>query len=503
VDPTGTNNKSQPRRTSRPSYYQGVVFTGAGTAISIALLFFETMIAARVLDTESYGIYALLLVVVNFLIMIVDFGFVTALTQLIASSEGFRQVALANTALFFRLLIVIGFSSVFWLGRNLITLQDPSGVLLRYAAFIPLMLLVASLDELLSGVLQGFQAYHHMAIAQIIRSVLRLIISAVLLIVMQFGLLALLSSWIISFLVSSLYQYFVLPLPRRFLWQRPLLREILHFGLPLQGNRLLWFVSGRVDVLLLGVLVGPTGVAYYSVATRIPEALVRLAQSYIMVYFPSVTTLLAEGQRHRARVKLDHSLRLLSFALALVALTAVLFSREIVTLLFSDKYAPSSTAFALLMIALHITVLTTLMGYTLTAAGYPRRSFAQSLVRTVLTTVADLLLIPVLGFVGPALASTIAYYVTNPLCVWLLRRSGIFVTVAPYIKQTVLLWLCVALFWWAQPTNVLYKLAIIVLFLVLNASLSTISAGDLKLVLPNAVTKRLGVSKGATPNGLR
>jgi hypothetical protein len=111
--------------------------------------------------------------------------------------------------------------------------------------------------------------------------------------------------------------------------------------------------------------------------------------------------------------------------------------------------------------------------------------------------VGDLLLIPRLGFVGAALANMISSYAANPVSIWLLRRSGIRLTVTHYAKQVVLLWLCAALFWWTRPSEILYQLAIIALFLVLNVALATISVEDLKLMLPDAVTRRLGRTKEA------
>jgi O-antigen/teichoic acid export membrane protein len=210
-----------------------------------------------------------------------------------------------------------------------------------------------------------------------------------------------------------------------------------------------------------------------------------------------MAALLAEGKRRQATWMLDHSLRLCSFAGAVGALGAVVFSREIITLLFSEKYAASSMAFALLMLAFHMTFLLSLAGYTLVAAGFPARSLGQDTIHVAFAVVGDLLLIPRLGFVGPAFAAVISSYVANPVSIWLLRRSDIRVTVAHYAKQTVLLWLCAALFWWTQPGGVTYKLAIIVLFLVLNAALATISIEDVKLMLPDAVTRRLGKTKEA------
>ena len=372
---------------------------------------------------------------------------------------------------------------------------------MRYSAYVLIMLLVASLDELLLAILQGCKAYQHMAIALILRSVLRLVLSALLLYVLGSGVMALIYSWIISFGIAAGYEYLVLPLSRKVHLNRNLLVETLRFGFPLQLNRFLWFVSSRINTLLIGALIGPSSVAIFGIAERIPNALLRLTQSYNLVYFPTTTELLTAGKKRRTEQLLDRSLRLLSFSMACGALIAVLFSQQIVTLFFSDKYAPSSPVFALLMIGLHVSVVLTLMGYTLTAAGYPKRSLGANLIRESVMIVADLLLIPALGVIGPAIARLVAQYTASPLSVWLLRRSDIRVAIAPLAKQTVLLWLCSASFWLIQPTALAPKTVVVVLFVLLSVALSTISRDDLSLVLPRAVTKRMGIGKEALPNG--
>ncbi len=482
-------------------FRRGVLLTGAGSAGNVALLFLETMFAVRWLAAEDYGIYALLVATVNFLVLAIDFGGKSAVTKMIAGAERAQQVALASGALVFRLAIAAAFAGVLWLGQSLLLLLDPSGTLRSYAGYLPLMLTVASFDELLLAILQGCRAYRPLAVAQILRSVLRLLLTVALLALFDLGVVALVYSWLLSFAVSIAYQFAALPLPKRFVWRGPLLGELLRFGLPLQVTRFLWFVVRRVDVLLLGILAGPVGVAYYSVAARVPEALQHLSESFIAVYFPTVASLLAKGERRQAGWVLNRSLRLLSFLGALVALSAVVFGQQLVVLLFSDRYEGSSLAFALLMIAFHMTFLATLMGYTLTSAGYPGRSLGQNAARSAVHLVADLLLIPALSFVGPAYAAVISSYATNPMAVLLLRRSGVAVTVAPYVKQTGLLLLCAALFWWLQPTGFAYKAGILALFLALNLLLATVCRDDLGLLLPARASGRLRARSDVSRRG--
>lgn len=488
---SGEENSGSSTRNS--TFSKDVVITTVGSATHIIFLFLETMIAVRFLDPDHYGVYVLVVAVVTFTATLIDLGSTTAATQLIASSEPDRQIKLAHSALAFRLVIIVIAIIVIWLGQDLFGLVDSSNELVGYHLFIPLMLASYSLDELFSSILQGFHAYRHMAISQAARGALRLLFTTLFLVVLHFGTEALIYSWILSFAICSTYQFLVLPVPKGLLWDRPLLGEILRFGFPIQLNQLVRVFYIRVDVLLLGALVGPTGVALYAVAARIPQAVQQLSDSYTVVFFPTLSTLLAKGQTAKANWVFNSSLRLLSFASAIAALIAVLFSHEIISLVFSEKYATSSWVFALLMIGLHISIIVNLMGYTLTAAGYPGRSLIANTVRVILNVLANLVLVPLLGFVGPALARLLAVYLSCPLDVWFLRRSGILVTVGTYIKQTVLLLACTALCWWTQPSALLYKAAIIVLFMMAASFLSTIEREDFALILPEVATKRLGI----------
>lgn len=169
-----------------------------------------------------------------------------------------------------------------------------------------------------------------------------------------------------------------------------------------------------------------------------------------------------------------------------------LFSQEVITFLFSSKYAGSAPAFALLMIALHLKLLVRVLGYTLTAAGHPGRSLAVDVARTVVSAAGALLLIPSLGVAGAALAAVMGGYASAPVAAWLVRRRRFSLAVAPYAKQTLILVLCGALGWWVGSTGSaaapLYKFALITVFIALNLLCSTISGEDLRLL----VTHRTG-----------
>ncbi len=479
-----------PPPTRGPSFFKGVMFTGAGTAFNIVFLFLETMIAVRVLDTESYGIYALLIVVVSFLVMVTDFGSTTAVTQLLVNADPARQSTLVSSVMAFRLAVAVLVSVIVLVIPAAMFLVDPSMAVVDYAIYIPMMLIVVSLDEALQAMLQGHQAFNHMAVANGVRSILRLGLSSAFLLLLHLGMKGLIYSWTISFGAAVIYELMVMPRRGRFVLSRQILGEVLRFGFPLQLNRVLWFVSSRVDVLLVGAFLGPSAVALFDVASRIPNALQRLVQAYTAVFFPKMTELLAGQDKSEAQRLLNRSLRLISFVIAVSALVAVVFSKQIVTILFSEKYAGASWIFALLMIGLQMNSLVTLMGYSLTSAGRPGRSLTTNAIREAMIVISDLVLIPLIGLAGPAWGRLAAYYVANPISVWMLRRSQIMVSTASYIKQTALLWLGVAITWWAQPEGFVARFGIVATFVALSIIWSTITRDDVELLSPRLVMRR-------------
>jgi len=463
---------------------QAVMLTSSAAMVNMGLLFIETTVAARLVSTDGYGLYILIVALVNFVMMVVDFGQKTAVTQLIARGDGPSRAALVNTTLLFRVGMIAIASFIVWLPHDVFALLAPGQDLQPYLSQVPAMILFASVDQLLFGMLQGFQAYRSLAIAQILRSVLRLALTAVLLGPMHLGVMGLLYSWTLSFATSAVYQYWALPTEKRVQFARAPLGELLRFGAPLQVAGCLWFLFTRVQTFILSAFGGPSALALFAVASRIPEALQQVAESYMAVYFPKMTALLASGRHAQASKMFETSLRMVSFGAALLTLVCVLLSNEITEVIFSSRYAASAPAFAVLMIGLHMVLVVNLMGYTLTAAGHPRRSLTVDVIRTGVVLVTSVALVPVFGFVGAAYARLVSSYSGTPAVVWLLGRDGPALRTNVWFKSTAILLVCAALGALTEPAGLLAKVGVAVIFVVLSARLGVISLDDLRLVLP-------------------
>jgi len=442
---------------------RGVAWTSFGSLASLVLLFLETAIAARLLPTDEYGAYVLLVAVANAGLAFLDFGMKATATQLIATGDPERRQRVARAAFGFRLFVLGATAALGWAvvaGAAALGVSLPG----EYLVYAPLMFAAASLDELMFSLLQGYQLYRPIAVAQTIRAVGRLGLTGALLAVFHLGPLALVAAWCVSYAASSAWQYRALPERPTPTFERPVLREMLGFGAPIQVTRILSFVANRAHVFLLGGLAGPAAAAFYGVAARIPDALQVVADSYTRVYFPTVASLLARGQKSRASEVLAASITLGSFGGAAVALFGVLFSREIVTIVFSAKYADAAPTFGLLMLAWQSGSVLALMGWSLTAVGRPGRSALADVVCAVVTVVADLTLIPLAGVAGAGLAALLSDYAGFPVSIHWLRRERLDPAAAAQARAALALALCVGLYWWTGTDSLVARAALLALF---------------------------------------
>jgi O-antigen/teichoic acid export membrane protein len=470
---------------SNPGQFRrGVASVGGGSLVSVAALFAEAVIVARALPISDMGVYVFFQATLGLLTIGVDLGFRTTAAQFLAAeTDPQRRGRLVGSLLVLRLLVVALVSVAIVLAAPHLTaaLRMPAlGGLLLY---LPVILTLSSLDELLGGMLQGYHRYRPLALAQVLRSVLRLSLSALVLLVLGGGLTSLVASWVVSYGASALLQYLALPGPRRLRIDWSEVRRALHFGMPLQATRYLWFAMQRIDTFVLSALTGPTGVAFYDVAARVPQGVTRLSEAYYAVYHPSLSTRFARHERAAASRLIEQSLRLFGSALLFLTWGAILFGQDVIVLVFGARYAEAAPAFVVILLGLTLATSINLLGYALTASGQPTRSFAVNLLRSSVSFGGDFLLIPLFGFIGAAYATLLAQVVAAPLAWWYLRRQGLPVHGHVHARQYVAAGLLLAAFLWLPPLGFGVRLLLLAGFPVLAVGLGLIRPGDVSLLI--------------------
>ena len=461
------------------SFGSQLLSMSSATVLNIIALFIEMIVAIRVMDEASYGRYIFVITISNFIIMVVDLGFKTAVTQLIASSGNERQKQVVFATLVVRLSLMVALSILLLVGGGLFAKWSSFKTIALFLPFIVLIFSTTSLDELFNSVLQGYQFFHQLSFVIILKSLLRLGLSFVLLLVFNMGIHALFYSWIISAIVSILVQFWIIPKLKFGKIRFALIGEIVRFGFPLYLSRVMWFVTNRINIVILNKNLGAASIAFYEVGNRIPTALQRLSEAFVRVYFPKMTQHLFSEEHEEADNLFNNFTRLISFIVGLGVLTTCLFSREITTLLFSSKYLDSHTVLISLMLAFHVGLISQIIGYTLTSAGYPKLSLIENVLRAIFIVVLNLILIPRYGFNGAAIAMLIANLLSNPVCLILLKRIDMSIFRSKYWIHVMILAVLVTSNQ-ILSFNFFMRALLILVFVVLNFIFSIIRLDEIK-----------------------
>ena len=386
----------------------GFVNIGLGLAV--------TMLLARLMMPSEFGEYALALNLAQMLTMPVEFGLLTLTVREIARSRAREDdEALAAMVLFAAtmlmttfVLLVAGLAVAEMLGFTVSELPRT----LQYwtlAAVLPLALM-----NWARGILLGFERAIDSALSEnILRPMLHLLfvvglaiwgsVSSTGAMVAQVAALALCFFWSVWRMRSSLAGRIRLPLLRRDHFTfKSWFGALLPLSL-INGARM---INRRIDVVMVGFLANTVAVAGYTIAMQLTSVIL-VAQTVLNgLISPKVAYAFEAGQTARLQRILART-TLISCAFAMAAALGILFiGLPVITLLFGASY---SHAWQLSLILAVGQLFSGLMGPTalmLNMTSADKKTLGTGILAAVLNVALSALLIPPLGSVGAAIASS-------------------------------------------------------------------------------------------------
>jgi O-antigen/teichoic acid export membrane protein len=427
-------------------FLRGSASTTAGTLVTVFFHFVSIMILARYMPKEAFGVYSLVIVISHGLQIVGGLGLNLTLVKFQAGDEPERRayfsgILLLRAGLLAGLALVVGI----WGDRFLPALFDAE--IEPYLAFVPAIFVLASLRDLFFHYLQAQRLFGPYAMVQVLSSVVRLASIGVFLAMDGLAIEYLL--WIEIITYGSSLIHLLTWVPLRTLFKVPregfVYRNVFGFGGPLYMNDILTYVYNRTSVLLIGSLLTPISVATYEVASKVPDGFSRLFSALIVVYFPSMSDLLREGQVKAAERFMNGALALVSAGLTFAATCGYFFREELVVTLYSAQYRSAALLFALLMINFSLDTVSRLMGYTIVAAGHSSVPVRVNLVSSVLNFAGCLYFLPRFGEIGAVYALFGMSAATQVLNHRYLAKAGIDATVVSYLVPFVLLAFLIAL----------------------------------------------------------
>lgn len=478
------NTSSAP---SGPRIISSTISLGVVSIFTMVLGLIGTIIITRHFSVEDFGVYTLVLVFVSFLSQISTFGLELSVSKFVAGSKDeLSRELFFNTAVVIRVGSILLTSLLAWYGSPYLKILFGQSLLPGFMLYVPLLFTVESFRALLRATLQGSLLFSKMGIADSIASSMFLVL-VVLVYFLNGDITLLILARAFSSLLACIFALVSIPIRKRFLFHMDTFKELMKFGYPLQINDILGFIFSRIDTVAVAVYLGPVDIATYEVARKIPDYLRNLYEPFKSVYYPFVSKRYSLDGRQQAGAFMNDSIRFVAFVTLLGAVIATLFGREILQLIFTQKYSSSAPVFVLLMINLSIALISNVMGTTLVAVGDTKKPAIINFFNAVASWLGSILLTPLFALVGASIANTIGTVVAFPLNRYFLQKR-IDMKDAPYLKPIVLFCVWGALVFIFKPELLLIKVVFLFVFLLACVFFSIITRKDIVLLVESSST---------------
>lgn len=382
--------------------------TVVGRAVGIVL----TIVLARLLLPELFGIYALALSVGYILNTFVDSGANATMVRYVADALGKRKKTLAAGYFQYLLklkMVLAAFFSIatFFLADSIAIVVFGKPALIAPLQLIALYVFVNAFFGFFSSVFYATQKVKYTTVGTIAYEITRLI-AAPALVLLGYAVLGAIAGVIAATaLATAVFLYFLFG-KHAYLFGRPAAietRRLLSFLFFLTVTGISGIFFFYIDSIMIGAMMPIEAVGYYRAAFALVSGVYGLL-AVASVLFPVFTQL--EGQRlERAFQKVFRYSAILMFP---AALGLAYVAHPFIKIIYGPEYLPAVAPLALLSFLIIEGTLSPLYSTLFSAKEQPQWPTYLLLIATAMNIVLNYFMILAWGIVGAALATAVSRY---------------------------------------------------------------------------------------------
>ncbi len=205
-------------------------------------------------------------------------------------------------------------------------------------------------------------------------------------------------------------------------FDRDLWRQLVAWALPQGGIAVLGHLYFRLDTFLLSFYRSDSEVAIYGAAYRVVEVLVALPFLFVLTLFPTIAR--AGARSTRLAEVMQGATYVLQVVTVPVLVFFIAFAPEVIEVLGGSEFSDAAPVLRILMVNAAIVYVGTLFFQALVALGRQKKLFWLLLAVVAVNVPVNLVLIPLWGAEGAALAVVISELAAFALALRLYRDVG-------------------------------------------------------------------------------
>lgn len=357
---------------------------------------------ARYLGPEQFGIYGIIISLIS-LVNIVQISGITQTISKFVSENPKNSEVLLRTGLFLQSLLSFLLFFLFYFFPEFIAYFFNDYKLTPFLKTSAWVFPLYGFYALYSDYYNGLHNFKKQAFLNILYSLARFI--AIIILSLIYGLPGVFLGLVLAPIIP-LFVGIKIPKINLKLFS---LKTIILFSAPLIGFTLLSNLQQSIDLFLLKRFSFSNEViGYYAASQNISRIPFFAISSLFLVMFPVVSHSVKNNSDIKTKQIIETYLRFLLIIIIPVVVLISATSHQIVTLIYSNEYAPAGASLSLLALGVGSFTIFTAVCYLLNSSGNPRLTFYFTLISLMTAITLCYILIPVLGPIGAALSTVIS-----------------------------------------------------------------------------------------------
>lgn len=404
------------------------------------LSFLTSILLARLLGVEEYGVYAYVMALITLLGIPVTLGLPNLVVRHVAAYHAQSSWPLMRGILQWANKLVALISIAVILVAGLVawsTVQHyDTDTLYTFCLALVFLLPIRALSALRASALRGL---HHVVLGQLPENLVRPGLFVVLLLItylfidreasLSDVMRMHVATAILGFLLGAWLLWIRIPKGVRNsspiydtdVWLKSALAFLFIAGLRAVNNQL--------AILMLGPLEGVEAVGLYRIATRTAELVTFVLMAVNLALAPTVSNLYTSNQLERLQRIVTVSARIIFGASFPIALVLIVYGRQILEFVYGSEFGAGATALAILSAGQMINAGMGSVVLLLNMTAYEKDTAKGLALAAVISVVLNAFLIPRWGIEGAAVATTASTVTWNLLlAIWTYKRLGIHTT---------------------------------------------------------------------------
>lgn len=367
--------------------------------------FIWTVLIARYLGVNDYGILGFAISLTAILAITVDFGINTHIVRHIATNYDSAPKYLGN---------MIPLKSLFSVGTLFLTLIIL--IILKsneLTITITLLFMIEGIIKSFMGLYNGsFQAFEEGKYQGIGNTILNLILLVFILISVftDLGIYGITLSYVFANLIALIYAYYAFNkniVKPKFEFDKTFCKNVMLFSLPFAATSILYTIYYSIDVVMLNQLVGDYATGIYNATYKLITILTVFYSVYSAVVYP-VMSKFFKNDKELLIISFEKSIKYLMLAIIPIAVATMIYSSDIIFFIYGHEYDAASSAISILIWTVSLLFVNGVCNNILNASYKEVTLTKIYAIAAVFNVGLNFILIPYLSYNGAALATVLS-----------------------------------------------------------------------------------------------